>query len=29
MNNVMNQDGKKVIEYRAVRMMAGRPAEEA
>ena len=26
MNNVMNQKGDKVIEYRAVRMMAGRPA---
>tara|TARA_R110000868_G_C10859457_1_gene761390 strand:+ start:753 stop:1223 length:471 start_codon:yes stop_codon:yes gene_type:complete len=25
MNNVMNQKGDKVIEYRAVRMMAGRP----
>ena len=29
MNNVLNQKGDKVIEYRAVRMMAGRPAEEA
>ena len=27
MNNVMNQKGDKVIEYRAVRMMAGSPAE--
>ncbi len=25
MNNVINQDGAKVMEYRAVRMMAGRP----
>ncbi|MGB0629418.1 MAG: MaoC family dehydratase [Alphaproteobacteria bacterium] len=25
MNNVMNQKSEKVIEYRAVRMMAGRP----
>lgn len=27
MNNVINQTGDKVIEYRAVRMMAARPAE--
>ena len=26
-NNVINQDGETVITYRAVRMMAGRPAE--
>ena len=26
MNNVMNQKGEMVIQYRAVRMMAGRPA---
>jgi len=25
---VMNQKGNKVIEYRAVRMMAGRPVEQ-
>jgi acyl dehydratase len=27
-NNVINQKGETVITYRAVRMMAGRPAEE-
>ena len=26
-NNVMNQKGEKVIEYRAVRMMAGQPVQ--
>jgi acyl dehydratase len=29
MNNVVNQKGETVITYRAVRMMAGRPAEGA
>lgn len=28
MNNVMNQKDEMVIQYRAVRMMAGRPAED-
>jgi len=27
MNNVVNQDGETVIAYKAVRMMAGRPAD--
>ena len=27
MNNIVNQDGVTVIAYKAVRMMAGRPAD--